>query len=361
MGKGSSKRRLRRIRNRQDTGKKQSQIADFDKSTGRPWQKSDQGDNQKNVQSPDYAKAPVQKEYIDRGNKFLNFYDLNYKKLLFIPFIMLLLAFGQILYQDATTGDFMNKGVSLKGGVTITIPVEGSIDVLGLENFLLAKHPEYDITARAVTSLGTVEAVLIEADAATKEESEQLLASISEYTETEQGDISVDLIGSSLGESFFRQTFIAMLIAFFFMGCVVFIYFRTLAPSLAVILAAFSDIVITLSIVNLLGIKISTAGIAAFLMLIGYSIDTDILLSTRVLKRKDEGDVFSRVLSAAKTGLTMNFTTMAALVVGILLSQSAILTQIMTILLIGLLVDIINTWIQNVGILRIYLERKGEE
>jgi len=32
--------------------------------------------------------------------------------------------------------------------------------------------------------------------------------------------------------------------------------------------------------------------------------------------------------------------------------------QIMIILLIGLLVDLLMTWIQNVGILRLYLARK---
>jgi preprotein translocase subunit SecF len=77
------------------------------------------------------------------------------------------------------------------------------------------------------------------------------------------------------------------------MGLVVFFYFRSIAPSLAVILEAFSDIIVTLAIFNLTGIKLSTAGIAAFLMLIGYSVDTDILLSTRVLKRKD-GTVMER-------------------------------------------------------------------
>ncbi len=35
--------------------------------------------------------------------------------------------------------------------------------------------------------------------------------------------------------------------------------------------------------------------------------------------------------------------------------------QIMTILLVGLIVDMINTWLQNVGILRWHLEKKGEK
>tara|TARA_B100000315_G_C14507891_1_gene555538 strand:- start:911 stop:1357 length:447 start_codon:yes stop_codon:yes gene_type:complete len=139
------------------------------------------------------------------------------------------------------------------------------------------------------------------------------------------------------------------------MGLVVFLYFRTVVPSIAVILAAFSDMVITLAVVNLMGMKIGTAGIAAFLMLIGYSVDTDILLSTRVLKRKG-GTVMKRIYEAMKTGLTMNFTTLVAVSVALIISDSEIISQIMTIIFIGLIVDLINTWIQNVSILRYYIE-----
>jgi preprotein translocase subunit SecF len=103
--------------------------------------------------------------------------------------------------------------------------------------------------------------------------------------------------------------------------------------------------------------KLGTAGIAAFLMLIGYSVDTNILLSTKVIKRK-EGTVLERIFGAMKTGLMMSTTTICAITVALIFTQSEVIRQIMTILLIGLLVDLVNTWIQNVGILRIYLERK---
>ena len=49
---------------------------------------------------------------------------------------------------------------------------------------------------------------------------------------------------------------------------------------------------------------------------------------------------------------------LAALTVVLVLTQSDVLKQIMLILLIGLLADIINTWIQNAGILRWYMEGK---
>jgi preprotein translocase subunit SecF len=145
------------------------------------------------------------------------------------------------------------------------------------------------------------------------------------------------------------------------MAIVVFIYFKSFAPSIAVVLAALSDIIITMSITNLMGMKLSTAGIAAFLMLIGYSVDTDILLTTKVVKAKD-GDMFSNILGAMKTGMTMTITTLVAVTVALIVAESPQLIQIMTIILIGLSVDLINTWIQNVAIIRFYLEKrdKGE-
>ena len=73
---------------------------------------------------------------------------------------------------------------------------------------------------------------------------------------------------------------IAILVSFIFMAIVVFIIFRNLVPSRSsYYLAAFADILMTFVVVNILGIKMSSAGIIALLMLIGYSVDTDILLN----------------------------------------------------------------------------------
>jgi len=281
------------------------------------------------------------------------FYDKNYKKLLIIPFLMLLLAVLQIAFQTAITGDFINKGVSLKGGITVSI--DRVVSVHELENYLQDQFPKADLSVRALSRTGNQIGIIIEA--ADVEADELMGALQNKIGELEKDEFSIEVMGSSLGSSFFKETFRAVIIAFLFMGIVVFLYFRIPVPSFAVILAAFSDIVVTLAIVNMIGMKISTAGIAAFLMLIGYSVDTDILLSTRVLKRKS-GTVLDGILSAMKTGLTMSTTTLIAIFVALVFAQSLILKQIMVILLIGLLVDLPNTWIQNAGLLRWYLERK---
>jgi len=289
----------------------------------------------------------------------------NYKKLLVIPFSLLLIAILLIGFKVATTGDFINKDVSLKGGVTVTIPIDQEIDILQLENSISLKFPRNDLLIKSLSQFGSQVGIIVEVDIGEENREEQIESLIDEIgnslnQELTTKDYSIEIVGSSLGASFFREIIIALLIAFVLMAIVVFIYFRTLVPSAAVILAVFSDILITVSIVDLLGMKLSTAGIAAFLMLIGYSVDTNILLSTRVLKRK-EGTENERFYGAFKTGLTMSATTLTVVIGALIVTQSEVIKQIMVILLIGLLIDLISTWIQNVGILRLYLERKAKK
>ncbi|MEK6951298.1 MAG: protein translocase subunit SecF, partial [Nanoarchaeota archaeon] len=262
----------------------------------------------------------------------------------------------QIGIQYATTGDFVHKGISLKGGSTITI-TDTSSSIQELQQFLQSRFPQAEMEVRTIGSAGDPIAIAIDSDAQQNEEIEALLAALQEKVDTRE--VSVEIVGSSLGESFFRQTAKALLVAFILMGIVVFINFRIPVPSLAVIAAAFSDIVVTLAIFNLTGEKLTSAGVAAFLMLVGYSVDTDLLLTNRVLRR--EGLVMDKIYSSIKTGLTMTLTTLAAVLVALLLVNNEVVKQIMLILFIGLIADMFMTWIQNVAIIRLYLERKGKK
>ena len=290
--------------------------------------------------------------------KLLDFYDKKYKLLMIIPIILIIFAIGQIAYQTYQTGDFVHKGVGLKGGSAITLYKESPVKEM--QSFLDSKFPGEGISVREITSAGKTLGLVIDSERQDKDGVAQLVAAVKEQSGANAQEYTVEIVGSSLGESFFKQTIWAVIIAFIVMGIVVFAYFRQPIPSLAVIAAGASDIIVTLAIFNLTGMKLGTAGVAAFLMLIGYSIDTDMLLTSRVLKRK-EGTEIEKIIGAVKTGLTMTITTITAVIVSLIFIESEIVKQIMLILLIGLFVDMIMTWIQNVGILRLYLEHQRKK
>ncbi len=287
----------------------------------------------------------------------LSIYDKQYKALMIFSFVVLALSIVMLGMAYARTGEFFAKGVSLKGGITMTIPVHQAVDIHALESSLSQRFPASDIGVREISDAGITTAVIIEASDVSVED---LQSSISEFgISLKEGEFSIESMGSALGQRFFGQTVKAVVFAFVMMALVVFFTFRSIVPSSFIILSTISDIVSTLAVLNMLGIKMSTAGIAALLMLIGYAVDNNILLTTKVLKRRTEGGtIFQRTWGATRTGLTMTLCALAASLIGLFFIESDAVKQIMIIVTIGLVFDVIYTWFQNAGILRWYMEKK---
>jgi preprotein translocase subunit SecF len=173
-------------------------------------------------------------------------------------------------------------------------------------------------------------------------------------------DARIDQIGETFGKSLQSQAVLALIFSFIGMSIVVFLSFRTFVPSGAVVLSAFADMVMTAAIMNIVGIPLSLGTLAALLMLIGYSVDSDILLTNRVLKR--QGKLNDKLTGAFHTGIIMTSTTLAAATAMFVVSWFGavqILMDISAVLLIGLIFDVMNTWLTNVGILKWYVLKGG--
>lgn len=157
---------------------------------------------------------------------------------------------------------------------------------------------------------------------------------------------------------------VGMAMAVYLMLMAVFVIYQFAVPTGAVIAAATCDVIIALGGMVFFGIELKPASLAALLMLIGYSVDSNVLLTSRTLKRK-VGTVEERINNAMKTGLTMTGTTLVALSVLLIISsmvtQIEILTSITSVLLIGLIADITTTWFMNAGVLKWYLEQPARK
>tara|TARA_Y100000310_G_scaffold344111_1_gene455170 strand:+ start:1071 stop:1961 length:891 start_codon:yes stop_codon:yes gene_type:complete len=291
--------------------------------------------------------------------KFEPWYSKNYKKLLVIPILLFALTFLILGISYSTNEEFIKKDVTLTGGISATINIEEEINTEILETQLQARFPTSDIVIRTLTDLTTSASsgLIIDISKVTNDEFQPALEEILNRN-LNSNEYSVQETGSALGESFFKEMIFAILFAFILMIIVVFITFRKSIPCLAIILSAILDLTATLAIINLLGIRLSTAGIVAFLLIIGYSIDTDIMLTTRVLKR--QGNNARKTLNAMKTGLTMTITTLAASIVALLVTNSLILKQMFLIITIALVIDILSTWTMNAPLLTWYT-RKNED
>lgn len=283
--------------------------------------------------------------------------NVTLKQMLVIPLIVLLVSLSILVYTTSTTGTPIELGMEFKGGTAIVFDTTKTPDQLKEEfqKYPVIQAREYGGGGRKLLQFGPMK----------ESELEEITKKInSEYTTVE-----IRQMGEVVSQSLQGQALRAILFSFLGMAIVVFIIFRTFVPSIAVVVSAFADIAFAAAMMNVFGIVLSLGTVAALLMLIGYSVDTDILLTTRLLKRKGELD--DKIRDAMKTGLTMTTTTLAALVALFFVSSGSylvstftridIIRDISVVLIFGLIADIINTWMTNVGILRWYIERQGQE
>lgn len=279
--------------------------------------------------------------YLINYERFLE----SYKTLIAIPVVITIIA----LILTLTMG--LEQGIELKGGTTAVIELEKPVS-----------QSELDAIISEGISNNQVEVMISNNQANVDIAGDVNVVKLSSILEGTGTISSYRSVGPVLGEESMTQVYYALAFAFIFMSITVFIIFRDFVPSLAVILAALSDIIIALGGMSLFGIPLSVASVGAILMLIGYSVDTDILLTTRILKRK-EGTVTQRAVEAMRTGLTMAAAaigSMAALylVVIFLIPSAQTLADIAAVLIIGLVADIMATWLMNLGILRWYVEAR---
>jgi len=286
-----------------------------------------------------------------------NFYQKHHYKLFWIPIILILISLIFLGINYFTNGEVIQRDVSLKGGISINLVTNQNIDINGLEEFLSSKA-DTEVSVRSLVDFTTREqsGLIIETSSL---DSDRLKEALKEKIDFEDDKISIEEVGPSLGGAFFKQMITAVLIAFLLMAIVVFVMFRSFAPSLAVVLAAFGDMIVTLAILSLIGFELSITSIAGFLLVIGYSVDTDMLLTSRVLRRRGEGSVIDRIFGAFKTGITMTATTLVALIVAYFITNSLVLRGIFMIIIIALIVDLFMTWFMNTSILIMYCKKKG--
>ncbi len=270
--------------------------------------------------------------------------DYSDRQLVAIPLAVLALALVVLLVWALfvpPVGTPVNPGIDFTGGTEM--------------------HVETTASQEEIEAAFTAEVESIQPIAA----QENVYVVTFQSTDTEQirGDAetagfeirSESTVSASFGAGAQTEALLGVAIAFLGMSVLVFLMFRTFVPSIAVVASAFSDIVVPLALMNLFGIDLSLATVAALLMIIGYSVDSDLVLNNHILRRR--GDFYESAHRAMQTGVTMTTTSLAAMsvmtIVAYLLNVP-LLPEIGIVLVFGLLADLMNTYLMNMSLLRWY-------
>ncbi|MDS0259801.1 protein translocase subunit SecF [Haloarcula sp. S1CR25-12] len=266
------------------------------------------------------------------------------RQLAAVPLAVLAVALGVLAVTAVMTGSPVALGVDFTGGSELTVQSSSPI----------SEQQATDVFGDSVVSVQQVsgqDQYIITFDDS---------AEISEITATAEQTDGMTVLQSGTTSPVFgadnqRLAVIGVGVAFLGMSLLAFALFRTFVPSIAIVISAFSDIVIPVAIMNLVGIKLSLGTVAALLMLIGYSVDSDILLNNHVLRRS--GGFYESTYRAMRTGVTMTLTSIAAMTVMAIsatLFGIELMASIGIVLVLGLTADLMNTYMLNVTLLRWY-------
>lgn len=282
------------------------------------------------------------------------FFDKNYRKMLIFStalFVVLVIAF----FIGLSTGKVnLNLGLDFVGGYAISLVdwqggnesevYSALADITGInvkETTSFTGARLLDITLKSGSN------------SLTKQQFEEKVASALNLKEQPHAKE----ISPYLGKILYEKTTGILLFSFLLMALVVFIYFRNVVPSIMVVSCVLIDAIETFIVVSFLGVEINPASIIAFMFVFGYSVDTDVLLTTKLMKMRD-GTMYNSVKSAIKIGLLMQITSWCAFLAIQLISTNDVARTIALIMNIAIAFDIVNTWITNAGVLRWYLEKK---
>ncbi len=276
----------------------------------------------------------------------IDYSEYSNRKLLVLPLSALAIALILLAGMYVATGTPLGLGVEFVGGTELRLAPD-NVD----GDPAAAIESEFSVEPDSVQSVPSDGTYIV-----TFKDTGRDVSAFEEEAEaagfTVQGSSE---ISPTFGEESQSIALKGLLVAFVGMSIVVFGLFRTFVPSIAVVASAFSDLVIPLAMMSVVGIDLTLGTVAALLMLIGYSVDSDILLNNYVLRRS--GSFYESVYAAMDTGITMTLTSIVAMIVmsaGALVFGVPLLFDIGVVIAFGLLVDLMNTYLMNITLLRWY-------
>lgn len=275
-----------------------------------------------------------------------------FPKLILVPIVIFLISLAILVNNFIRTGDFILRDLDLKGGTVIDIETPSPIsDTTTVERMLSEKYGSAFVSNVRATAGYGIE-VQVDKDVNVNDVVKNLKSS-----GVVINSFSSESIGSFLGNLFFEQVVSILFVGFVFMSIVIFMIYRSPITSFGIVFASLANILTTLAITSLLGIKISFAGFAALLMLIAYTVDTNIVLTNRVLRSTPE-NFRHQYKKALSTGLTLIATITFTMLVILLFSPSKLLQNVSQILIVGFLFDLPYTWIFNSSMLKWWIESR---
>jgi preprotein translocase subunit SecF len=293
------------------------------------------------------------------NKKRLNLEDIfrrNYKKLFAVPAALFVISLIIIGINYMNTGRFVSYDIDFEGGSVATLNYESNVDLDKIESEI-SNNLGAPVSVRRLSNyVGETTALVFSTgkDIDVGDLREEIGKALGIVVNDE--DYSLKTVGPSMGEAFLNQALGAMVIGFILTGIVILYTFKIKEIAAGAVLCGVLNIVAALAFMNLVGLKLNAATLAALLMFLAASIDDNILIITRILESKKHA--VKNAFIAFRTGGMMIAGSFLAYFILHFFTSVQLFKDFAAVLMAGSIADALNTWFQNTGLVLWYVEKK---
>ena len=216
----------------------------------------------------------------------------NMPKFLIVALLVIAVGIGSMVVHSSKGQRALNYSLDFIGGTATTVefPQDYSLSELDTE----VKPVIEDITGDSNVLMQKVvgsNQVIIKTRTLDQSERVEMADALESNFKVKDENISTESISAAIGKEMRASAIKAVLVAIILMLLYIFIRFRDFRYALSAILALVHDVLITFMVYAILRISVGSAFIAVMLTILGYSINSTIVIFDRVRElRKTRGD-----------------------------------------------------------------------
>ena len=285
--------------------------------------------------------------------KILSFIENNYKKFLMISMVIFVIFVGTILFNYFKYGYIINKSITISGGYVTLINNNYHITNTEIQNTL----NQMNITDYVLYNTPNI--IYIESG---KQINETLLINLlnQDYNiSLLSTDISIQHYSSLVGNLIFNQFLFFVILAMVLTAFVIFIAFRASKITLNIISTILFDIVGLLAILSITKYPIGANGFIGMLMILGFAIDNNVVLSTNIVKEKEKPFI-ERVRMSFRVGMLMEIIALYTLLLLYFIVPEPSVDEFAFVLSVAIILDLLYYLIGNIPLYK-YFEAKKEQ
>ena len=241
-----------------------------------------------------------------------------------IAVLVIAIGIGAMGVNAARGARALNFSLEFLGGTSTTVEFKEDYTLEQLDSEV--KPVVMDITGDANVSLQKVvgnNQVIIKTRTLNVEERLALTDAMGKNFDVESSSITTDNISATVGSEMRKAAMIAVLVAVVLMLLYIFIRFKDIRFASAAVIALLHDVLITLTAYALLRVSVGNSFIAVMLTILGYSINSTIVIFDRIREKmstmQSETDLMDIVNTSINQTLTRsiytNLTTLASILV----------------------------------------------